>query len=252
MHIVWRSRQGKKGTSRYCHLAESKRVGTKVQTQVLAYIGSISLKPSKPEREIFWLAVKRHLDALNLTTAQRSRIEARLSKEVPRGKNPHGDSDAPAEWYTPPNYIEMARRVLGRIDLDPASNEVAQAWIQAAKYFTVEEDGLKQSWAGRVWCNPPYGRGVKHWLAKAITSYQSGDVDAAIVLLNRNGAVWYRQLRRQVTAICEIDKRIAFLDATGTSKGSPRYNNDFLYLGRDVDLFQEVFSSIGEVRLGGA
>ena len=49
-----------------------------------------------------------------------------------------------------------------------------------------------------------------------------------------------------------LDKRIAFLDATGVPQGSPRYNNDFLYLGQNVDLFQEVFSSIGEVRLGGA
>jgi hypothetical protein len=71
------------------------------------------------------------------------------------------------------------------------------------------------------------------------------------VLLNRNGAVSYRKLRREFTAFCEVDKRIAFLDATGTSKSSPRYNNDFLYLGRDVELFQEVFSPLGEVRLGG-
>jgi hypothetical protein len=249
MHLVWRTREGKKATSRYCHLAESRREGGKVKTQVVAYIGSVSLKPTKPEREVFWMQVKSCLDVLNLTTAHRAKIEAAIAQKVPRGKNPHGDSDAPVEWYTPPIYIEMARRVLGGIDLDPASNEVAQAWIQAAKYFTVVEDGLKQSWQGRVWCNPPYGRDVKRWLAKAITSYQSGDVDAAIVLLNRSGASWYRELRKKVAAVCEVDKRIAFLDATGFPQGSPRYNNDFLYLGQNVELFQEVFKPLGEVRL---
>ena len=249
MHLVWRTREGKKATSHYCHLAESKREGGKVKTQVVAYIGSVYLNPSKPEREVFWMQVKNHLGELSLTTAQRAKIEAAIAQKVPRGKNPHGDSDAPVEWYTPPIYIEMARRVLGGIDLDPASNEVAQAWIQAAKYFTVVEDGLKQSWQGRVWCNPPYGRDVKRWLAKAITSYQSGDVDAAIVLLNRSGASWYRQLKKKVAAVCEVDKRIAFLDATGFPQGSPRYNNDFLYLGQNVELFQEVFKPLGEVRL---
>jgi len=30
------------------------------------------------------------------------------------------------EWYTPPHYIESARKVLGSIDLDPASCELPQ------------------------------------------------------------------------------------------------------------------------------
>ncbi len=247
MHLVWRTREGRKATSHYCHLAESKREEGKVKTQVIAYIGSISLKPTKPEREVFWMQVKNHLDELSLTTAHKAKIEAAIAQKVPRGKNPHGDSDAPVEWYTPPIYIEMARRVLGKIDLDPASNEVAQAWIQATKYFSAADDGLKQSWHGRVWCNPPYGRGVKRWLAKAIDSYQSGDVDAAIVLLNHTRAIWYKDLREQVPAVCEVGKRIAFLDATGVPQGSPRYNNDFLYLGPNVELFQEVFKPLGKV-----
>jgi hypothetical protein len=145
MHLVWRTREGRKATLHYCHLAESKREEGKVKTQVIAYIGSISLKPTKPEREVFWMQVKGCLDVLSLSIAHRAKIEAAIAQKVPRGKNPHGDSDAPIEWYTPPHYVFMARQVLGKIDLDPASNEVAQAWIQAAKYFTVVEDGLKQS-----------------------------------------------------------------------------------------------------------
>jgi hypothetical protein len=47
------------------------------------------------------------------------------------------------EWHTPVEYLEMARRVLGAIDLDPATTEAAQRVVKAAKYFTKETDGLQ-------------------------------------------------------------------------------------------------------------
>ncbi len=50
------------------------------------------------------------------------------------------------EWYTPSYIIEAARQVLGSIDLDPASCALANQTVKAAKYFTVDDDGLAQSW----------------------------------------------------------------------------------------------------------
>jgi hypothetical protein len=160
------------------------------------------------------------------------------------------------EWYTPPEYVEMAREVLGGIDLDPASNELAQSWIQAKKYFTKDDEGLVASdWYAwnegpiTVWCNPPYGRDVFEWLTTAIRGYQDGDIKSAMLLLNRTGATWYKSCIKEVTAICEVHKRIAFLDENGDRQSSPRYYNDFLYLGEDVEKFIEVFSAIGDVRV---
>jgi hypothetical protein len=59
------------------------------------------------------------------------------------------------EWFTPSVYIEKARRVLGVIDLDPASCALAQETVQASHFLTVEDDGLMRMWLGNVWLNPP-------------------------------------------------------------------------------------------------
>jgi hypothetical protein len=109
---------------------------------------------------------------------------------------------------------------------------LAQKWIQAGNYFTQEDNGLIQPWQGRVWCNPPYGRQVRKWLEKALASYKAKEMKSAIMLLNRSEADWYKELLQKVDAICEVKKRIAFLNASGQKQPSPRYHNDFLYIGR--------------------
>ena len=152
------------------------------------------------------------------------------------------------EWYTPSQFVEMAREVLGGIDLDPASNKMAQGWIQAKHYYTKKDDGLSQQWEGRILCNPPYGNLPKKFLNKGLSEYKTGNVTAAIFLLNRSGAEWYSDIKPEFAAICEVRKRIAFIDSKGIKQKSPRYNNDFLYLGNDSAKFSEVFSSIGAVR----
>lgn len=35
------------------------------------------------------------------------------------------------------------------------------------RYYTIEDDGLSKSWSGEtVWCNPPYDRASRRWIAK--------------------------------------------------------------------------------------
>ena len=55
------------------------------------------------------------------------------------------------EWYTPDEYIEAARDVLEIIDVDPASSWLANKTVKATRYFTAEDDGLTESWEGKVW-----------------------------------------------------------------------------------------------------
>lgn len=67
------------------------------------------------------------------------------------------------EWLTPPSIINP----LGTFDLDPCA-PIVRPWSTATHHFTKEDDGLVQSWFGRVWCNPPFGREAIKWLRKCV------------------------------------------------------------------------------------
>ena len=65
------------------------------------------------------------------------------------------------EWLTPPEIL----RALGTFDLDPCA-PIKRPWETAAQHYTVEDDGLRKPWHGRVWCNPPFGREAVKWLRR--------------------------------------------------------------------------------------
>jgi len=55
---------------------------------------------------------------------------------------------------SPVHHIEAAKKVMGRIDLDPASSVEAQRNVKAAGFRTPEDNGLSCGWRGRIWLNP--------------------------------------------------------------------------------------------------
>jgi len=66
------------------------------------------------------------------------------------------------EYYTPSYIIEAVRIVLGSIDLDPSSTITANTIVQAGRFITREEDGLKTNWGCNcsVFLNPPSGETI--------------------------------------------------------------------------------------------
>jgi len=152
------------------------------------------------------------------------------------------------EWYTPPEYIELARKVLGEIDLDPATSQAAQKFIRARAWFTKQTDGLKQNWCGRVWLNPPYSQPeILYFVGKLLAEWEAGRVSSAILLThNYSDTGWFQAAAAACTALCFTRGRIKFERADGEI-AMPTQGQAFFYFGPDISLFAENFESLGFV-----
>ena len=154
------------------------------------------------------------------------------------------------EWYTPAEDIERARKVLGKIELDPASSEIAQQTVKAGRYFTKEDDGLSQEWAGKVWMNPPYAKGdIEPFVAKLVAEFQSGNVKAAIMLTNNSADTeWFHKAASHANAICLTRGRIKFEDPN-SDRGAPLQGQAYFYFGPGVKKFVSLYAPAGVVLL---
>jgi ParB family chromosome partitioning protein len=155
------------------------------------------------------------------------------------------------EWYTPASFIESARSVMGGIDCDPATSEVANRTVKAETYYTKDDDGLSQPWAGRVWMNPPYAQPlIDKFSAALVQKYSDGELDEACVLVNNATETgWFQRLAGSASAVCFPRSRVRFLDPEGKPSGAPLQGQAVIYFGKNADAFRAEFAGKGTVLL---
>jgi hypothetical protein len=150
------------------------------------------------------------------------------------------------EYYTPIDIVDMARDVMGGIDLDPSSSDIANKEIGAVQYF--DHNGLNEVWRGKVWMNHPFSR-VNNplWIDKLVSSYEEGFVtEACCITYAATSEVWFRPLLNYTQ--CFIHGRTNYYLPDGTKKTGVTKGSVVTYLGPDSTLFDAIFSRIGTVK----
>lgn len=157
-------------------------------------------------------------------------------------------SDDSYEWYTPQEYIDAARLVMGTIDLDPASCQEAQRVVRAKKFYSKEDDGLVQKWHGCIYLNPPYCMpDVEKFIEKTVLAFDSSEIQQAIVLTNNStDAGWFHKILNRAGIACFTRGRVKYW-GPNTSAGGARQGQVFFYLGKNVSGFVKYFSQFGAI-----
>src|SRR5258708_796611 len=104
-------------------------------------------------------------------------------------------TSAYVEWGTPPDLLRGLEKEFGVFTLDPC--EPSGVW-----------DGREISWEGhRVFCNPPYGRGIDKWLAKGL------EAELAVFLLPaRTDTIWFHEFALNADEIRFFRGRLKFCE----------------------------------------
>ena len=90
-------------------------------------------------------------------------------------------------WETP-QYLFDQLNAEFRFDLDCCASEQNK---KCQRFFSKEDDGLSRDWVGRVWCNPPYGRGVGNWVKKAKNEVNKRAAVVVMLLPARTDTQWF-------------------------------------------------------------
>ena len=94
-----------------------------------------------------------------------------------------GNSSTNQSWETPAALLETLYAVFGRFDLDPCAPRKSRTRVKAKVHLTDADDGLSVPWHGLVFVNPPYGRTLAAWVAKAHREVAEGRAKTVVALL---------------------------------------------------------------------
>ena len=117
-------------------------------------------------------------------------------------------------WATPQDFFDELNEEF-EFTLDPCATPDN---AKCAKFFTKDQDGLKQDWTGeRVFCNPPYGRAIGAWVKKCHDEAQKGTL-VVMLIPARTDTSYFHDYIYHKAEIRFIRGRLKF---GGASQGAP-------------------------------
>lgn len=117
-----------------------------------------------------------------------------------------------SEWLSPPDLLHK----LGTFDLDPCA-PINRPWSTAKNHYTVEDDGLKQPWFDRVFCNPPY---ETHLISQFIKKCIEHKNAIALTFARTETKLFQELIFPNAHSILFIKGRLSFYHVTGEKGGT--------------------------------
>lgn len=134
-------------------------------------------------------------------------------------------SSKKSDWETPQDFYDNLNDEFN-FTLDPCAYPEN---AKCTKYFTVEQDGLKQDWGGEtVFCNPPYGRQIKDWVKKAYCESIKPDTVIVMLLPSRTDTACFHDYILPYAEIRFIRGRLKF----GKSKNAAPFPSMVAIFGK--------------------
>ena len=125
-------------------------------------------------------------------------------------------SSANEVWATPQDFFDKLNEEF-QFTLDPCATADNH---KCARFFTVQDDGLKQDWGGgdTVFCNPPYGRNVTGtWVKKAYEESRKPNTVVVCLLPSRTDTQWFHDFILGKAEIRFVKGRLKFGDGSNSA-----------------------------------
>lgn len=180
------------------------------------------------------------------------------------------------EYGTPPEILNCVHEMLGFISLDPATSHHWNQWVKALNIYTANDNGLNKHWFGNVWLNHPFRKteracgnnctkltckkrgyhitqdilGNEYWIAKLISEYELGHLASALnICYAATSEKWYKPLLKYPTCFINSTGRTNYIGLDGKVVTGVQKGSSVTYLGKRVDDFADIFSSVGDVMI---
>jgi transcriptional regulator with XRE-family HTH domain len=145
-----------------------------------------------------------------------------------------GNSSGNNSWETPAELAEAMSRAVSGFDLDPcaATGDRRRARVKARVLLTEADDGLSVPWSGKVFVNPPYGRGISDWIRKCHNEAQRGCMVVGLIPARPDSRYWHEYVAKGHADVFMLRGRLKF----GDGQNSAPFPSCVVAWGADVAL----------------
>lgn len=115
-------------------------------------------------------------------------------------------------WETPQDFFDKVNKEFN-FNLDVCA---VPETAKCSKFFTPENNALIQKWDGVCWMNPPYGREIIKWIAKAYNESLNNNTIVCLIPARTDTKYWHNYCMK-AKEIRLIKGRLKFGNASNSA-----------------------------------